>query len=288
MEAATKGPLSEVHRPLSLVTPNLTGPDIKATQEALNAFFKKVELPRRVEEDGELGTFTKAAMNRDLYLLGVSPAGEGPAGPLFTQAEQHIIRSGGDGLSAKQKDRSKRRIEEALRATHAAPGGADKAVEWMLSKKGTTEIPPGSNWGPPGSVVRTVIEFCGMGEGTYWCGCFQSYAAIKIGGALVRFPTVLTHNTQMLTYADAGGYGVERVSVANAQRGDITSYNFAHIGGLVEKITGSGLHTIEGNTSPEGQANNGGGVYEHTGATRNTSMLLGIVRPNYGKEKVIN
>lgn len=269
------GPNREIHRPLSLVTPNMQGPDVEELQESINADFSGFKLPGRCDVDGEFGPQTKRRANRILYLLGADPQGEGLAGPLFTQAEQKIIRDP-SSRTREQKERSERRVEQALAAASRHDDGADKAAGWCLSQKGVTEKPLGSNWGEP---VETWIKFCGFTGPVFWCGCFVAYGAMKIAGAAVKYPTVLTHNEEMLRYADAGGYGVERVSIAEARRGDIVSFTFAHIGMLLGPIEGGRLWTVEGNTGQQGQQNNGGGVYEHN--DRTTGVVLGIVRPDY-------
>jgi hypothetical protein len=264
----------EIHRPLSLTTPNQTGPDVSELQESINADFSGFKLPGRVDVDGEFGPQTKRRANRILYLLGADPQGEGLAGPLFTQAEQKVIRNP-ESRTKEQKERSERRVQQAHAALERHGKGAAAAVKWALSQKGVTEHPLGSNRGPE---VDAWTRFCRLEPPVFWCGCFASYAAVHEGGAKVD-PFDLIHNEVMLTLADQGGRGLERVSIAEARTGDIVSFTFHHIGMLVEPVKDGRLHTIEGNTGQQGLQNNGGGVYEHT--DRTTGLVLGIVRPDY-------
>lgn len=270
----------EIHRPLQLQTPNRKGPDVRELQEAINEFFKDVGLDNRVSEDGEFGPQTKRKSNRSLYLLGADPAGAGNAGPVFTQAEQKLIRDPGT-RTAEQKERSKRRVEEAKRAQSQHGSGAQLAVRAAMSKRGVTESPLGSNRGP---FVDEVTRFTGLTPPVYWCGCFAAWCAVHEGRADSQ-PWAMVHNVVMLNYARNGLYGLVDVPLSEAKPGDIVSYTFEHIGLIVAEYNGGNLHTVEGNTSAQGQVSNGGGVYEHK--DRGPGVVLGVIRPNYGKEKRI-
>lgn len=265
---------SDIHRPLSLVTPNLEGPDVRALQAAINDDFSGFKLSGHCDVDGEFGPQTKRRANRILYLLGADPQGEGLAGPLFTKDEQKVIRDP-SSRTKQQKERSERRVAQALAAQERHGKGAAAAVKYAFSQVGVTEHPLGSNRGPE---VDLWTEFCKLVPPVFWCGCFAAYCAVHEGGAKVN-PYDLVHNVVLLNNADAGGHGLERVSLSEARAGDIVSYTFAHIGLLVGPIENGRLHTVEGNTGQTGQQNNGGGVYEHT--DRSTGLVLGIVRPDY-------
>lgn len=270
----------EIHRPLQLQTPNREGPDVRELQEAINAFFKSVGLDNSVDEDGTFGPQTKRKSNRTLYLLGADPAGAGNAGPVFTQAEQKIIREP-KIRTDEQRERSKRRIEEARRAQSQHGSGAQLAVAAAMAKRGVTESPLGSN---RGEFVDMVTRFCGLAPPVFWCGCFSAWCAVAAGKADSQ-PWAMVHHAVMLNYARNGLYGLVDVPLSEAKAGDIVSYHFEHIGLIVEDYRGGNLHTVEGNTSAQGQVSNGGGVYEHK--DRGPSLVLGVTRPNYGKEKRI-
>lgn len=274
------GPNREIHRPLQLMTPNLTGPDVEELQLSINALFKGWKLDNHVGVDGELGPQTKRKTNRALYLLGADPAGVGNAGPVFTQAEQKLIRSP-ESRGDEQLERSKRRVAEARHAQETHRAGAGAAVAAAMAKRGETEHPLGSNLGP---FVEMVTRFCGLTPPVYWCGCFAAWCAISEGKA-DNPAWAMVHNVYMLNYARAGLYNLEAVPLSEAKAGDIVSYTFAHIGLIVEDYKGGNLHTVEGNTGETGQQNNGGGVYEHR--DRGPGVVLGVIRPNYGKERKV-
>lgn len=272
---------NDIQRPLQLVTPHQEGPDVLELQEAMNHLFSGWRLNNHVDEDGEFGPQTKRKANRTLYLLGVDPTGAGPAGPVFTQEEQKFIRNP-SSRSEKQRDRAMRRIEEALNAQSNGGLGAAAACAYALDQRGVTEQPLGSNRGPK---VDEWTKFCGLTPPVFWCGCFAAYCAVHEGEAQSE-AWAMVHNVVMLNYARAGLHGLEDVPLSQAKAGDIVSYTFAHIGLIVSDYGSGNLHTVEGNTSQQGQANNGGGVYEHN--DRGPGLVLGVIRPNYGKERKVS
>ena len=272
------GPSRAIHRPLSLTTPNTDGPDVEELQESINADFSGFGLTARCDVDGEFGPQTKRRANRILYLLGADPQGEGAAGPLFTQDEQRIIRNT-TSRTKEQKERSERRVQQALAAQERHGKGAEAAVAYARSVIGTTEQPPYSNRGP---LIDKWTRFCGLEPPVFWCGCFAAYAVCSDeGGDASSEAWAMVHHAVMLGYARQGLHGLNEVSAAEAAAGDIASYSFEHIGLLVAPVNAGRLHTIEGNTSSgqSGSQNNGGGVFERT--DRSLSSVLGFIRPDY-------
>lgn len=266
----------QIQRPLQLTTPQQKGPDVRELEDSMNKLYKDWGVHRHVEEDGDFDPATKRHANRVLYLLGVDPQGSGPAGPVFTQEEQRYIRDP-SSRNDNQRERGKNRVEDELAKQERAKGGAQRAVQAALSKKGVHEEPPGSNRGP---FVDMVTRFCSLTPPVFWCGCFTGWAACsEEGGNANADPWAMVHHAVMLSYARQGLHGLEDVSLSEARAGDIVSYSFEHIGMLVEPISGGRLHTIEGNTGQQGLQNNGGGVYEHS--DRTTGLVLGISRPDY-------
>lgn len=119
-------PLREVHRALGANPPS-RGPDVQELQDSINKLIDgwKLHLDSgKLVEDGDFGKRTRRAANFVLELLGVDPAGEGPAGPTFTQEEQKAIRNP-DSRTKEQKERSKRRVsDEQERESHQDGGVA--------------------------------------------------------------------------------------------------------------------------------------------------------------------
>lgn len=129
-------PLRKVRRPLSVVSPLLTGPDVYALQEAENALFERWGLHDHVSLDGEFGPLTARATNHVGFLLGLEPQGEDPhwIGKLFTQDEQRFIRDPSTRSDA-QRQRSENRVKEAhdhqqQNDAHTPTGIRAKVVEY--------------------------------------------------------------------------------------------------------------------------------------------------------------
>ena len=89
-----------------------------------------------------------------------------------------------------------------------------------------------------------------------------------------------------------GDYALKKkmtVPYAKAQKGDIVLFDFNHNGtsdhiGIIYKVAGGKIYTVEGNTSEEGSKgsdNNGGMVAKRT---RTKSTVNYIIRPKYNKE----
>lgn len=125
LTAVSPGDQREIHRPLSLTDPPyMHGPDVQEVQQSIAKDFAALKLPIALRKvDGEFGPRSKRKMNRCLFFLGVDPAGNKPAGPVFTEEEQRYVRNP-DSRSKEQLDRSKRRVDEFLKS-HAAAGGFD-------------------------------------------------------------------------------------------------------------------------------------------------------------------
>lgn len=252
-----------VHRSLMLTTPLTEGPDIRALQRAVNARAR--ELPytdARLMLDGQFGPHTLAATGRVAFALGLpEDACAVITGGTVPQLTQQLVRKPAL-LTADDRRRAAER-EPALKRRYAARhAGASAAVRWARSRIGRHESPPLSNWGHP---VQDWIEFTGFDFPVQWCGCFVTFAVVKKGGAEVPDRKRLALDIAINADAPGGRNGFERaVSVHEAQRGDIVTFNFRHIG-LVAGPTRNGMvHTIDGNTTASDGTNvHGGEVAEH-------------------------
>ena len=267
-----------VHRDLMLTTPFTEGPDVRVLQRAINARAR--ELPytdSRLRRDGQFGPHTLRASGRVAFALGIADEAIAAikAGRL-EQLTQRLIRNP-SRLSADDRRRAADREPALKRRYEAQRAGGRAAVRWARSKIGVHEKPPTSNWGHP---VQDWIKFSGFNFAVKWCGCFVAFAVVKKGGADVPDRKRLTLDTAINADIDAGRNGFARaVSVDDARRGDIATFDFRHIA-LVAGPTRNGMiHTIDGNTSAsDGSNNNGGEVAEHR---RPVSMVTRVGRLHY-------
>jgi hypothetical protein len=254
---------AEVHRDLTLTTPETKGPDVKALQRALNARGKELPFTDvNLDTDSEFGTHTAKAAHRVAFALGLSDAEcQKIKDGFLGQQSQQLIRDP-SGLSPEDRQRRRARKPILKRRYEAHKAGARAAVNWARRQIGTTEHPKGSNWGHP---VEDWITFTGYRGPVFWCGCFVAYAVVEKGGAQIPQRIRLGLDTNINEDAHAGKNGFERaVSVNDAKPGDIATFSFRHIA-LVAGPTRNGLiHTIDGNSSASnGSNNNGGEVAEH-------------------------
>jgi hypothetical protein len=161
-------------------------------------------------------------------------------------------------------------------------GPGEQVLEWAKAQIGTTESPDGSNWGPQiGEWIKfTGYTWASVKSSVYWCGCFACYAVVKVGGAKIPTRIRLGFAGYIIADAKAGVNGLTAVPFQNARAGDlVTFWGGEHIG-VVEKVDGDTLYTIEGNTSSAdgGSQSNGGGVFARQ---RKRSDVDVIARPSY-------
>lgn len=139
-----------------------------------------------------------------------------------------------------------------------------EVVKVAISQIGVMEVPPGSNKGP---VVNKYLASVGLPPGLFWCAAFVYWCfdqeALKSGrtNPLVKTGHVMTHwnktkGKKILT-ADA----VDKPSLIKP--GQIfmmnTGGSSGHTG-IIEKVDGGFVHTIEGNSNNAG-SRNGIGVF---------------------------
>lgn len=124
---------------------------------------------------------------------------------------------------------------------------SDKAIELAKSQLGKEEVPRGSNWGHP---VKDYLSRVGITFPASWCMAFVYWSfdeaakqlstmnpLIKTGGVLNAFNSAASHH------------------VSDPQPGDIFIQDHGHgLGhtGIVIKVNGDTLETIEGNTNDTG------------------------------------
>jgi hypothetical protein len=124
---------------------------------------------------------------------------------------------------------------------------ATTTIKTAISQLGVEEIPKGSNSGPE---VEIYLKSVGLGKGYAWCMAFVFWvvkqAAIKavIKNPLKKTAGVLDQYRACLSLV-----------VKVPQAGDVFIMDFGkgtgHTG-FVEKVVGTKVHTIEGNTNDEG------------------------------------
>lgn len=143
---------------------------------------------------------------------------------------------------------------------------------------GTKESPANSN-------KQKYGEAYGM-NGVPWCVIFIWYLFREVGASQLFYGGgKVASCSAVMNYAQKNKQWVTK----NYKAGDLVIFDFPNTGaetdhiGIVKKVSGTSLTTIEGNTSPDsaGSQSNGGMVCQKE---RSTSLVLGAYRPNYEDE----
>jgi len=172
--------------------------------------------------------------------------------------------------------------ESSVPAVAEPPTPLAAAVLGVAGKEvGVMEVPLGSNSGPR---VNQYLEAVGENPGLAWCAAFVYWCFENAAAAVkVKNPAIRTAGALDL-WDEAGKHGIRRVAAAEAsdrhglvQPGMVfviaTSGGHGHVG-LVEKIEGVVLTTIEGNT-------NNGGSREGIGVFRRTARRIGNINRGF-------
>jgi hypothetical protein len=281
-----------VHRPLSLSTPYMKGPDVLALQKALKGglnHYKVDWLP--IATDGEYGPQTVHAAAFYGWILGITEATRRKLRKQGVLAEpiQEVLRNP-EKRGEDYRERAEERKERLKKIRKAHKGGPKAAVTYAKAMVGVTEDEGRENAG--GDVMLkgkkggvTFWEKAFGQEATLWCLCFAGYCVRDIGGAKVGGLIVRASAIEAMAKAHSDGW-VE-VPKSEAKPGDIMLYSFdgsgvpnhgeLNVGPLKEGM----YYDIGGNTTPpggDGPENNGGGVYEKL---RDPSLLTCVARPLY-------
>lgn len=117
-----------------------------------------------------------------------------------------------------------------------------------------------------------------------WCMMFISWCAAQCGISTGTIPKLAYVPYCMDFYQKQGRYKAK--GTYKPQPGDLIIYGSnSHIG-IVEKVQGNTVFTIEGNTSANGNSSNGDGVYRRSRALSD-SWIKGYCLPDYKEEEEV-
>lgn len=145
-----------------------------------------------------------------------------------------------------------------------------KTLEIAISQIGVQEIPKNSNAGPD---VEKYLKSVGLGKGYSWCMAFVYWCVVEASlKTAIKNPLKKTGGVLAMWNA------CPALRVKVPQAGDIMILDYGRgLGhtGIVEKVAGNDIHTIEGNTNDEGSREG----YEVCRRIRKLSMIKGFLRP---------
>lgn len=142
---------------------------------------------------------------------------------------------------------------------------SERALAVAITQLGKEEIPRGSNWG---DVVKGYLASVGIDFPASWCMAFIYWC--------------FDHTGQPNPLAKTGGvlnqYSLRHQNVVvSPQPGDVFIMDFGHgegHTGIVEKVDGLNVHTIEGNTNDTGSREG----YEVCRKVRAINKMKGFLR----------
>lgn len=145
-----------------------------------------------------------------------------------------------------------------------------KALEIAITQLGEEEKPRGSNWGEP---VKSYLAAVGIAFPASWCMAFMYWVFLEAAKQLgIKTPLLKTGGV-----LNAWQKAPAAVKVTDPQPGDIFIQDHGHgLGhtGIVERVEGDIVHTIEGNTNNNGSRE--GFAVERK--TRKKTSIIGYLR----------
>lgn len=145
-----------------------------------------------------------------------------------------------------------------------------QALKVAVTQLGKEEVPRGSNWGEP---VKIYLASVGINFQASWCMAFMYWCFLQAAKELgIKTPLLKTGGV-----LKAWQKAPAAVKVTSPQPGDIFIQDHGHgLGhtGIVERVEGDIVHTIEGNTNDTGSREG----YEVCRRTRKQSSIIGYLR----------
>ena len=138
-------------------------------------------------------------------------------------------------------------------------------VKAAQNEIGTLEVPLGSNKGPR---IKQYLNSVGLDEGYYWCAAFVYFCANQAASVLGKSNPVyktagcLSHWNNTTATKITKQQAIDNPSLIKVGSIFIIDHGggMGHTG-IVTSVEGGYIHTIEGNSNPEGSSN-GIGVFE--------------------------
>lgn len=158
-------------------------------------------------------------------------------------------------------------IAPVVAVTTATNSLLTEALNFAISQVGVMEDPPGSN---RGKEVEEYLASVGLGGGLFWCAAFVYYCFQKAAEKQGRKNPVLKTGHCMTHWRDTSAKKILTADAINKpsliKPGQIFLINTGGASGhtgIIESVEGGFIHTIEGNSNPEGSSN-GIGVFRNT------------------------
>jgi len=249
----------------------MKGADVKAFQRQLNQRYERWGVRKRIDDDGEYGSLTRAAARQVAFGLGIAAQayahGVGPE--LRGKIRRPALRT------PAELERAERRRDwlRRLKRRHDG-GGVELALAFARKHVGLREN--SRNRHP---LVDQWNRAAGSPIGSEWCGNFMNACLMAAGFESQPFLAICKEIERL---ARAGHRGWQW-RTGDPRPGDLVLYTIdgaANHVGIVEEVGRTQLVTIEGNTRRDGEPSSApaGGLYRRH---RAITMPRGYARPPY-------
>ncbi|HET8758546.1 MAG TPA: CHAP domain-containing protein, partial [Solirubrobacteraceae bacterium] len=258
---------------LKLTTPLMKGRGIAALQRAVNRQMAAWKVDQRIKVDGEYGTETRDAVRRVAYGLGLSTKAVDHG--VTPELRERICDPKRRTAAERERARARRPWLRRLRRRYDGHGPA-AAIAYARKHLNVREDAGRPNRGRMIDKWNTATGIP-LNSQAYWCGAFVN-ACLTAAGLPPDHVLAYCPSIENRAKAGTGGWSWQ----SKPRPGDLALFTHGGVAGhvgLVERVEGSTVITIEGNTSPNGTTNNGYGVFRR----RRPLPIRGFARPPYDR-----
>ena len=231
--------------------------------------------PNRIIKEGDTDTAVVIAIQNRLQELGLGNLkGTGIFGPKTTSAVKQFQATHRDqhGNPLEMDGKIGAITWESLFGPETISGSSEAESELLKQtivvargQVGTMEEPPGSNKGPK---VSAYLQSVNCPPGSFWCAAFVYWCFRDAADSLNRQTPVFKTGGCLMHWNNTKGKKITAKEAKGApdlvKPGQIFIIDhgngFGHTG-LIEKVNGGFISTIEGNSNPSGSSN-GIGVFQ--------------------------
>ena len=240
--------------------------------------------PNRIVEAGDTDPVVVRAVEDQLIRLGYSRTAIGVFDSALTSLVSLFQAQNSDlmGRPLKVDGRVGPNTWGALFAVASSGGLLDKIVAVAQSQVGVSEVPPGSNRGPQ---VEAYLKSVGLGGGYAWCMAFVHWCVREAAapgpcpapadGGVLSVLQIVQSQTPARFISKADVIAAPQIVKPGWVFIQDHGHSLGHTG-IVKSLSGGGLTTIEGNTSP-GASREGLGVFELTRRSITDAELVGFI-----------
>ena len=258
---------------LKLTTPHMKGKGIAVLQRTINRQLATWHVDHRIKVDGEFGPETREAVRRVSYGLGLSTKALDQG--VTPELRERILNPTSRSAAERDRARERRPWIRRLRRRYHGHGPA-AAISYARKHIGVKEDAGRPNRGRLIDKWNTATGIP-LNSQAFWCGAFVN-ACLTASGLPPDRVLAWCPGIEARAKAGTGGWSWH----SKPRPGDLALFTHGGVAGhvgIVERVDGKSIMTIEGNTSPNGTTNNGYGVFRR----QRPLPIRGFARPPYDR-----